>query len=81
LGEAYKKKGLAAKNLSRIIDEAGGIIVPLIPWSMAGVLRHRDPGCSCFFLFTLGFFQLPGSHYPGYLWLDRCDYGKKKTRR
>jgi NhaC family Na+:H+ antiporter len=37
LGEAYKKKGLAAKNLSRIIDEAGGIIVPLIPWSMAGV--------------------------------------------
>jgi len=37
LAPAYKKKGLAAKNLSRIIDEAGGIIVPLIPWSMAGV--------------------------------------------
>jgi len=37
LGDAFKKKGLAAKNLSRIIDEAGGIIVPLIPWSMAGV--------------------------------------------
>ena len=37
LGDAYKKKGLAAKNLSRIIEESGGIIVPLIPWSMAGV--------------------------------------------
>jgi NhaC family Na+:H+ antiporter len=37
LSPAYKKKGLAAKNLSRIIDECGGIIVPLIPYSMAGV--------------------------------------------
>jgi len=34
---AYKKMGLAAKNLSRIAEEAGAIIVPLIPWSMAGV--------------------------------------------
>ncbi len=37
LSPIYKKKGLAAKNLSRIIEESGGIIVPLIPWSMAGV--------------------------------------------
>ncbi len=37
LGPVYKAKNLAAKNLSRIIDECGGIIVPLIPWSMAGV--------------------------------------------
>ncbi len=37
LSPIYKKKELAAKNLSRIIDESGGIIVPLIPWSMAGV--------------------------------------------
>jgi NhaC family Na+:H+ antiporter len=37
LSPVYKKKGLAAKNLSRIIDECGGIIVPLVPWSMAGV--------------------------------------------
>jgi NhaC family Na+:H+ antiporter len=37
LAPAYRKRGLAAKNLSRIIDECGGIIVPLIPWSMAGV--------------------------------------------
>ncbi len=37
LGPAFRKRELAAKNLSRIIDECGGIIVPLIPWSMAGV--------------------------------------------
>jgi NhaC family Na+:H+ antiporter len=37
LGPAFKRMRLAPKNLSRIIDECGGIIVPLIPWSMAGV--------------------------------------------
>lgn len=37
LGPVYRAKGLAAKNLSRIIDECGGTIVPLVPWGMAGV--------------------------------------------
>ncbi len=37
LAPIYKQKNLAAKNLSRLIEESGGIIVPLIPWSMAGV--------------------------------------------
>jgi NhaC family Na+:H+ antiporter len=37
LSPVYKKRGLAAKNLSRIIEESGAIIVPLIPYSMAGV--------------------------------------------
>lgn len=37
LGPVFKKKNLAAKNMSRIIEESGAIIVPLIPWSMAGV--------------------------------------------
>jgi NhaC family Na+:H+ antiporter len=37
LAPLYREKGLAAKNLSRIVEESGGIIVPLIPWSMAGV--------------------------------------------
>jgi NhaC family Na+:H+ antiporter len=32
LAPIYKKKSLAAKNLSRIIEESGAIIVPLIPW-------------------------------------------------
>jgi Na+:H+ antiporter, NhaC family len=37
LAPVFKTRNLAAKNLSRIIEESGGIIVPLIPWSMAGV--------------------------------------------
>jgi NhaC family Na+:H+ antiporter len=37
LGPIFKRMKLAPKNLSRIIDECGGIMVPLIPWSMAGV--------------------------------------------
>ena len=48
LGPIYRKKGLAAKNLSRIIEESGGIIVPLVPWSMAGVYITGTIGVSTF---------------------------------
>ncbi|MGA2361276.1 MAG: Na+/H+ antiporter NhaC [Candidatus Aminicenantales bacterium] len=48
LAPVYKEKGLAAKNLSRIIEESGGIIVPLIPWSMAGVYITGTIGVSTF---------------------------------
>jgi len=48
LAPAFKKKNLAAKNLSRIIAESGGIIVPLIPWSMAGVYITGTLGVSTF---------------------------------
>jgi NhaC family Na+:H+ antiporter len=37
LAPVYRKQQLAAKNLARIVVESGGIIVPLVPWSMAGV--------------------------------------------
>lgn len=48
LSPIYKKKNLAAKNLSRIIEESGAIIVPLIPWSMAGVYITGTLGVSTF---------------------------------
>jgi NhaC family Na+:H+ antiporter len=48
LAPAFKKRGLAAKNLSRIVEESGGIIVPLIPWSMAGVYITGTLGVSTF---------------------------------
>ncbi len=48
LAPVYKKQGLAAKNLSRIIEESGAIIVPLIPWSMAGVYITGTIGVSTF---------------------------------
>jgi NhaC family Na+:H+ antiporter len=37
LAPAFRKLDLAAKNLSRIVEECGAIMVPLVPWSMAGV--------------------------------------------
>jgi NhaC family Na+:H+ antiporter len=48
LAPVYKSKNLAAKNLSRAIEESGGIIVPLIPWSMAGVYITGTMGVSTF---------------------------------
>lgn len=48
LSPIYKKKNLAAKNLSRIIEESGAIIVPLIPWSMAGVYITGTIGVSTY---------------------------------
>ena len=48
LGPIFRAKGLAAKNLSRLIEESGGIIVPLIPWSMAGVYITGTIGVSTF---------------------------------
>jgi NhaC family Na+:H+ antiporter len=34
---AYKTRRLAAKNLSRTTEDSGTVIVPLVPWSMAGI--------------------------------------------
>ncbi len=48
LAPMYKKKKLAAKNLSRIIEECGAIMVPLVPWSMAGVYVTGAIGVSPF---------------------------------
>ena len=48
LAPVYKKKGLAAKNLSRVIEECGAIVVPLVPWSMAGVYVTGTIGVSPF---------------------------------
>jgi NhaC family Na+:H+ antiporter len=48
LAPVFRKKNLAAKNLSRLIEESGGIMVPLVPWSMAGVYITGTLGVSTF---------------------------------
>lgn len=35
--DVYKKKNLHAKNLSRTLEDSGTVVMPLIPWSAAGV--------------------------------------------
>jgi len=34
---AYRRRDLAAKNLSRTTEDSGTVVMPLIPWSIAGV--------------------------------------------
>jgi NhaC family Na+:H+ antiporter len=34
---AYRRRNLAAKNLSRTLEDSGTVVVPLVPWSAAGV--------------------------------------------
>lgn len=40
----YREKKLAAKNLSRTLEDAGTVIVPLIPWGSAGVYMASTLG-------------------------------------
>lgn len=40
----YKSKNLAAKNLSRTTEDSGTVIVPLVPWSIAGVFMAGTLG-------------------------------------
>ncbi|GAB4168577.1 MAG: Na+/H+ antiporter NhaC [Calditrichia bacterium] len=42
----YRSRGLAAKNLSRTTEDSGTVIVPLIPWSMAGIFMASTLGVS-----------------------------------
>lgn len=42
--DAYKERGLAAKNLSRTLEDSGTVVVPLVPWSMAGVYMSSTLG-------------------------------------
>jgi len=40
----YPKMGLAPKNLSRTLEDAGTVVMPLIPWSSAGVYMATTLG-------------------------------------
>ena len=42
--DAYKARGLAAKNLSRTLGDAGTVFVPLVPWSAAGAYMTACTG-------------------------------------
>lgn len=46
--DLYKKFGLAAKNLSRTLEDAGTCAVPIVPWSVAGTYMASTLGVSTF---------------------------------
>jgi NhaC family Na+:H+ antiporter len=41
---AFKERNLAAKNLSRTTEDSGTVVVPLVPWSMAGIFMSGTLG-------------------------------------
>jgi len=46
--EAFKERGLHAKNLSMILEDAGTVIIPLVPWSAGGAYMASTLGVSTF---------------------------------
>ncbi|WP_195251428.1 Na+/H+ antiporter NhaC [Romboutsia sp. 1001713B170207_170306_H8] len=42
--DLYKKWGLHAKNLSRTLEDSGTCVVPLVPWSIAGIYMSTTLG-------------------------------------
>lgn len=42
--EAYPRKNLHPKNLSRTLEDSGTVLVPLIPWSAAGAYMASTLG-------------------------------------
>ncbi len=55
---AYKERQLAAKNLSRTTEDSGTVIVPIVPWSMAGVYMAGTLGVATtvYFKWTFMFY-------------------------
>ncbi len=59
---AYRARGLAAKNLSRTLEDSGTVVVPLIPWSAAGVFMAATLGVP-----TLSYLPWAVLNYTGFL--------------
>ncbi|WP_085524462.1 Na+/H+ antiporter NhaC [Tuberibacillus sp. Marseille-P3662] len=72
-GEIYKdtfqKYKLHAKNLSRTLEDSGTVVVPLIPWSSAGVFMAGTLGVS-----TLSYAPWAILCYVGFIFAIICGY-------
>ncbi|WP_226576648.1 Na+/H+ antiporter NhaC [Halobacillus litoralis] len=56
--EVYEKAGLARKNLSRTLEDAGTVINPLVPWSVCGVFLSGVLGVPVLDYLPFAFFCL-----------------------
>jgi NhaC family Na+:H+ antiporter len=60
--DAFRKADLAAKNLSRTLEDSGTVVVPLIPWSAAGTFMTGTLGVA-----TLEYLPWAIMNYTGFL--------------
>ena len=56
--EPYDKVGLAGKNLSRVMEDAGTVVNPLVPWSVCGIFITGVIGVSTLDYLPFAFFCL-----------------------
>lgn len=54
----YEKVGLAGKNLSRVMEDAGTVVNPLVPWSVCGIFISGVLGVSVLEYLPFAFFCL-----------------------
>ncbi len=54
----YEKVGLEGKNLSRVMEDAGTVVNPLVPWSVCGVFITTVLGVSTIEYLPFAFFCL-----------------------
>jgi NhaC family Na+:H+ antiporter len=54
----YAKRGLAPKNLSRALEDAGTITSPLVPWNTCGAFMAQTLGVATFAYAPFAFFNL-----------------------
>lgn len=54
----FKKAGLEPKHLSRVLEDAGTVVNPLVPWSVCGVFLASVLGVSVIDYFPFAFFCL-----------------------
>jgi NhaC family Na+:H+ antiporter len=56
--EAYRKAGLAPKNLSRALEDAGTLSSPLVPWNTCGAFMMGALGVNPLVYLPFAFFNL-----------------------
>mgnify|MGYP000021510640 CR=1 FL=1 len=56
--DAYKKRALHPKNLSRTLEDAGTLSAPLVPWSTCGAYLYTTLGVSPIAYLPFTFFNL-----------------------
>ncbi|WP_342514915.1 Na+/H+ antiporter NhaC [Sporosarcina sp. FSL K6-1522] len=54
----YEKVGLAGKNLSRVMEDAGTVVNPLVPWSVCGIFIADMLGVGVLTYLPFAFFCL-----------------------
>ncbi len=56
--EIYGKKGLHPKNLSRVLEDAGTLTSPLVPWNTCGLFMASTLGVATFAYLPFAFLNL-----------------------